>query len=354
MNVRTCPLLRPTAALPALLCGALTAALPAVTSAQSCVHPPDNGTVDLLGDLDGSGSVNVLDALCSAITTLIGVSPPPSCLNSPVIVADVNCDESYDVVDMNLTLHLALGLGVPSAIDADADGCPNACYDSASPPAPVIDSGFTVLTSGPDADVDLFVSRQQTHAGPTDLSAWGLGTRDYVQSINIAGAGVPAAGSNGSLVYDVTFTGVGPQFEVIAVLTYSNPTAATALGWAIDGDNIEPCANTAFIPPASCGAIGDTGDSLPIIESDRVQGQLRFGGAACAPGACDNLRILVDYGDEFTPGAAMQITITDNVDIDGVLSSPGLVVGASQGDALQPNGTGDWGEVTTATVPLVF
>lgn len=91
------------------------------------------------GDVNQDGEVNVVDAQCGILTTLwvlagrVGEDVPP-CLNgaSPA-VANANCDNSVNVVDVQLIVLFAFGAPLDVGIDGDGDGCPDACQDAISP-----------------------------------------------------------------------------------------------------------------------------------------------------------------------------------------------------------------------------
>jgi cysteine-rich repeat protein len=94
----------------------------------------------LLGDIDENGVVNVLDVQCGIHSALYAFAPPgsatfPGCLGAGAVILDVdlNCTGATDVGDILLLVQVALnasGLGAGSldaSIDANADGCPDAC-----------------------------------------------------------------------------------------------------------------------------------------------------------------------------------------------------------------------------------
>ena len=83
------------------------------------------------GDLDGSGLMNVVDVQCGILSVLWsmgGLGLSPACLaGSDVKLADVSCDGATNVVDVQMLILLALDLPLISQLDADADGCVDAC-----------------------------------------------------------------------------------------------------------------------------------------------------------------------------------------------------------------------------------
>lgn len=87
--------------------------------------------LEVPGDLNDSGTVNVADAVCSALVLLDelggGAGPDPSCLAHPRAHTDINCDDAIAVGDVQLVIGLAIGAGLPSLVDADDDQCADLC-----------------------------------------------------------------------------------------------------------------------------------------------------------------------------------------------------------------------------------
>jgi hypothetical protein len=111
------------------------AALPSGAAAQ-CWHPQGNVELPVLGDLNGSGSVNVADALCGVLVTgnLAASLPAPACLGGGYgVVSDVDCSGSNTVSDVQVVIFLSLGMDLPLVVDGNNDGCPNACAPCVSP-----------------------------------------------------------------------------------------------------------------------------------------------------------------------------------------------------------------------------
>lgn len=107
---------------------ALIIAAPAVAAAQC----PDG-----LGDIDANGTINVVDVQCGVLVALGQLGPEgapvPGCVASSISAADVNCNETVDVADIQSIIALSLGLALPVPLDADGDGCPDACEVSGPP-----------------------------------------------------------------------------------------------------------------------------------------------------------------------------------------------------------------------------
>ncbi len=94
--------------------------------ACGCATPP--------GDITGDGAANVVDAQCDILATLwvLGgaTGPAPTCLRTdkdPMVAADFNCDGQVDITDIQALVTLAVGASLSTAIDANGDGCPDAC-----------------------------------------------------------------------------------------------------------------------------------------------------------------------------------------------------------------------------------
>ena len=58
---------------------------------------------------------------------LAGDDDVPACVGTSVLDADPNCDGAHNVTDILLLINYALGFPLSTAIDADGDGCPDAC-----------------------------------------------------------------------------------------------------------------------------------------------------------------------------------------------------------------------------------
>lgn len=95
------------------------------------IAAPTTGS-GVVGDLTGDGLVGVTDVQCSLLSGLAALSgaASPSCLAGPLEAADTTCDEAVDVSDALVVVTIALEIGLPPAIDANANGCPDACEES--------------------------------------------------------------------------------------------------------------------------------------------------------------------------------------------------------------------------------
>jgi hypothetical protein len=94
----------------------------------------------LWGDLNGSGSVNVADALCGVLTVLAiqapGVTQWPACLAAPSLFVDADCSGAVTLSDTVLLVYAAIGAPLPAPIDSDPEGAPDGCPDACTPCVP--------------------------------------------------------------------------------------------------------------------------------------------------------------------------------------------------------------------------
>jgi hypothetical protein len=110
---------------------ALSTWLLAGPAAATCLDPP--------GDLNADGSTNITDVQCAVIVSLQALSsgPPPGCAAAGVEGADASCDGAVDITDVTLSILLALGEPLGAGIDANQDGCVDACVQGPVECAPV-------------------------------------------------------------------------------------------------------------------------------------------------------------------------------------------------------------------------
>ena len=84
------------------------------------------------GDVTADGETDVTDVQCAILSTLailVG-TPQPGCLPNGVEVADLNCDESASITDIQMVLGYALGLPLALTLDANGNNCIDACEPS--------------------------------------------------------------------------------------------------------------------------------------------------------------------------------------------------------------------------------
>ncbi len=81
------------------------------------------------GDVTGNGSTDVADVQCTILAALaeLGTIPAPACLAGVPGAEDLNCDGLTNVVDVTLTVRLALSMPFDPALDANGDQCVDAC-----------------------------------------------------------------------------------------------------------------------------------------------------------------------------------------------------------------------------------
>ncbi len=154
--------------------GTCTHAAPEGTAAYDAA--PGNATSTAcwlpVADLTNDGAVFITDVQCTALTNLwvLGgaTTPPPVCIGrpgSPFVSADFNCDGAVNVADALLSAYTTLGIPLSSSVDADGDGCPDACkrdsdndgaYDSAdcAPLDPAIGPCAPEVCNGVDDNCD--------------------------------------------------------------------------------------------------------------------------------------------------------------------------------------------------------
>lgn len=90
-----------------------------------------------LGDVNGDGLVNVADTNCLIQVALWNLKnptdPPPTCVQPTIYYADLNCDGTWNVKDVQMSMvlvQLALsGTPLPFVVDNDGNGCPDTCHD---------------------------------------------------------------------------------------------------------------------------------------------------------------------------------------------------------------------------------
>ena len=90
------------------------------------------GCLEPAGDLDSSGSVNVVDVQCSILTNLYFMANDPTaslpeCAGGNMYRVDIKCDVTVSVTDVMLMINLSLGFPMSSILDTDGNSCPDTC-----------------------------------------------------------------------------------------------------------------------------------------------------------------------------------------------------------------------------------
>jgi hypothetical protein len=124
-------------------------------AAEPCIHPGSNEEFPLFGDINGSGEVDVADALCVLLASLWQLTPSaavPACVADDLDFADLTCDAEVDVSDSLLTITLALQGSIAPGLDSLSRGCPDACVGplDVTPASPIVQTGasVTLVASG--------------------------------------------------------------------------------------------------------------------------------------------------------------------------------------------------------------
>jgi hypothetical protein len=103
-----------------------------VGAAAYCPYECPCATVCAVGgDVDGDGAATIADTQCVILAALWMIldptGPAPACVGANLGVFDQSCDGQLSVTDVKVAILYALGGGLPKAIDANGDGCPDAC-----------------------------------------------------------------------------------------------------------------------------------------------------------------------------------------------------------------------------------
>jgi hypothetical protein len=82
------------------------------------------------GDVTGDGVANIVDLQCtivSSLNVLAGIGAAPDCVFGEDYMADHDCSGTVDVSDVLISIQVGLGAPLSKELDADSDGCPDAC-----------------------------------------------------------------------------------------------------------------------------------------------------------------------------------------------------------------------------------
>ena len=184
---------------------------------------------------------------------------------------------------------------------------------------PFTDTGFAHVTVG---DVDLVVVREWSYGSAgVDLSAYGLGHRDYVQSIYCRfHDGVEGENFVGG---SVTFH---PDVEILAVLASESSLQSSDALFGVNGDYSGQYRGFDEYPLDE--------DSIEVFDNAvTFTSRIAVG--------LDDFRVIIDFGNSFPQDRAFSVEL-----------SPANEVGIRVGSSGVP-GSGDYGETTSVTnIPL--
>ncbi len=188
--------------------GALTFLGSVPAAGAACLSPA--------GDLTGDGATNVADVQClisTAIWDHLGkVDPQPTCLAGAPTDADLDCDGSLYVQDVQIAILLSLNMALPAVLDADADGCVDGCAVA----------GCGALTGTPE-------------------DSWWVGTKRFARW-TWAGAGITNNGKGNAAAFCASLGGTlarpNSTDEWTALKVH---LPADSNGWWIDGHNNFTC-----------------------------------------------------------------------------------------------------------------
>jgi hypothetical protein len=88
--------------------------------------------VNVYADPNGNDVTDVVDVQCTILAALASQQggEAPACVAGPACLADLDCNGSVDVADVQLVTVLVLGSSLPILVDADQDGIVDGCQDT--------------------------------------------------------------------------------------------------------------------------------------------------------------------------------------------------------------------------------
>lgn len=211
---------------------------------------------------------------------------------------------------------------------------------------PFEDDGFSAATPSPD--VDLVVVREKTYgANGIDLSAYGLGNPDYVQSLYFR----LFADTSSSLLHSytgrVTFS---EEVEILGFITRSADLGGETddgiakatdaiFGVAVNPDDYsEPSRGMETSGTASSEFINQTSSRTFVFGLNIREG-------------IDDFRVIIDYGNSFPSDLTFDIEAYDTGSLGGATPSDGIRIGNDASPTVF--GSGDYGETPgLADIPL--
>ncbi len=242
------------------------------------------------GDVTDDGATTVVDVQCETLLNLwvLGglAGDAPGCLGASAPawrVGDQNCDRAIDVADTMLVIGWVLGLGVSPVLDADGDGCVDACQldsdgdgepdiSDCAPLDAAVAPEASEACNGWDDDCDGVVDGGDQAA----LDAW----CDDLDACN-GQESCPAPNSPQHLLFTEVLPNPGAAGPDAQWVELYNPTAQPVdiQGWILHGLAIDPLAiatpQLSIVPP---------GGFLVLAPSADPQANGGLVGAVAVPG----------------------------------------------------------------------
>ena len=289
------------------------------------------------GDLNGDDTSNVVDVQCGILVALWeaggGGSGLPGCLTEGLPAADLNCDGSHDVLDIQALIRLALDLGFTVEHDHDKDDVHDAC----------------------DPDDDNDGEPDESDCAPLDATR-GLGGVEVCDGIDndcdgTVDAGPTVCDDGNSCTVDLCLAASGCAWlPGVGACEDGDPCTFGDLcvqGLCVPGPAIvcndgNPCTVEECAPPTGCVATPASG---PCDDGDACTV-----GEACVAGACaGGAPLPCDDGDPCTTDSCSKVGGCTHApatggpcdDGDACTSLDLCVAGACEGQLPTPCGDGD-------------
>ncbi|NUP95832.1 MAG: hypothetical protein HUU28_06670 [Planctomycetaceae bacterium] len=220
------------------------------------------------------------------------------------------------------------------------------CAPSLAFQSPIQDIGLSPATPPPDPDLVIVRERSYGAAG-VNLSAYGLGTPDYVQSVYFRLFVDTNAATTKAVAGRIVFP---PQVQILGIITDGTQlggdtddgvyTATDLLFGVGTNPNDYSEAGRGFESTGGAGGLESICQTAPNI--------LAF--ALNVQNGVDDFRVILDYGTSFPTDLSFDVSTYDIGTLGGVPLSPGYRIG-DVGGAVP--GSGDFGEVgSVREIPL--
>jgi hypothetical protein len=89
------------------------------------------------GDVNGDGTTDISDVQCGIVAALWELAGSfgamPMCCKGEWWRTDMNCDQGTNIVDVLMGINMALKIPMAAGLDADGNGCPDACQAAPDP-----------------------------------------------------------------------------------------------------------------------------------------------------------------------------------------------------------------------------